>query len=65
MRENTISDNRMQWSVRQSKRTSGTITTKNHFNAWAKHGFANGNFNFQVMAIEAFSGSGSGSVQIK
>lgn len=53
------------WSVRQSKRTSGTVTTANHFAAWQKHGFANSNFNYQVVAIEAFSGSGSGSVQIQ
>jgi endo-1,4-beta-xylanase len=52
------------WSVRQSKRTSGTITTANHFNAWAKHGFANKNFNFQVLAVEAFSGSGSASLSV-
>ncbi|OQO01452.1 Endo-1,4-beta-xylanase 1 [Cryoendolithus antarcticus] len=53
------------WSVRNSKRTSGTVTVANHFNAWSKFGFANRNFNFQVMAIEAFSGSGSGNVQIQ
>lgn len=52
------------WSVRQSKRTSGTVTTANHFNAWAKHGFANKNFNFQVMAVESFSGSGSASITV-
>jgi endo-1,4-beta-xylanase len=52
------------WSVRQSKRSSGTVTTANHFNAWAKHGFANKNFNFQVMAVEAFSGSGSASMTV-
>ncbi|GAB7324463.1 hypothetical protein MBLNU13_g08386t1 [Cladosporium sp. NU13] len=52
------------WSVRQNKRTSGTVTTANHFNAWAKHGFANKNFNYQVVAVESFSGSGSASITV-
>jgi len=52
------------WSVRQNKRTSGTVTTANHFNYWAKYGFGNSNFNFQVIAAEAFSGSGSVSATV-
>lgn len=36
------------WSVRQNKRTSGTVTTSNHFEAWAKNGFGNSDFNYQV-----------------
>ena len=52
------------WSVRQNKRTSGTVTTANHFNAWAKHGFANKNFNYQVVAVESFSGSGAASITV-
>ncbi|KAH8799463.1 endo-1,4-beta-xylanase A [Xylogone sp. PMI_703] len=52
------------FSVRQSKRSSGTVTTSNHFNFWAQHGFGNSNFNFQVMAVEAWSGSGSASVTV-
>jgi endo-1,4-beta-xylanase len=51
------------WSVRQNKRTSGTVTTANHFNAWAKHGFGS-SYNFQVLAVEAFSGSGSASITV-
>jgi endo-1,4-beta-xylanase len=35
----------------------------NHFNAWAKHGFGN-SYNFQVMAVESFSGSGSASITV-
>ncbi|KAJ9621701.1 hypothetical protein H2203_007190 [Taxawa tesnikishii (nom. ined.)] len=52
------------WSVRQSQRKSGTVTVANHFNFWAKHGFGNSNFNYQVMAVEGFSGSGSASVTV-
>jgi len=52
------------FSVRQSKRTSGTVTTANHFNYWAQHGFVPGNYNFQVMAVEAFNGKGDASITV-
>ena len=51
------------WSVRQSQRTSGTVTMANHFEAWAKFGFGS-DYNFQVFAVEAFSGSGTASVTV-
>lgn len=52
------------WSVRETQRTSGTVTVGNHFDYWAQHGFGNSDFNFQVMAVEAFSGAGSASVTV-
>ncbi|KAJ5928122.1 endo-1-4-beta-xylanase 3 [Penicillium verhagenii] len=52
------------FSVRESTRTSGTVTVANHFNFWAEHGFGNSNFNYQVVAVEAWSGEGSASVTI-
>jgi len=52
------------WSVRQTQRTSGTITVQTHWDAWAKNGFSASDNNYQVMAVEAFSGSGSASVTI-
>jgi endo-1,4-beta-xylanase len=51
------------FSVRQSKRSSGTVTTGNHFSFWAQHGFGN-SYNYQVMAVEAFNGAGSASVTV-
>lgn len=46
-------------SIRQGGRTSGTVTVQNHFNAWAAAGMKLGTMNFQVIAVESWSGSGS------
>ncbi|KAH8900422.1 glycoside hydrolase family 11 protein [Thozetella sp. PMI_491] len=46
-------------SIRNTPRTSGTITIQNHFQQWASYGMNLGTFNYQVMAVEGWSGSGS------
>jgi len=38
-------------SVRSSKRSSGTVTVANHFNAWAELGMNLGTLNYQVIAV--------------
>lgn len=52
------------WSVRQNQRQSGTVTTASHFNAWNNLGMDTGNFNYQVVAVEARIGSGEATVTI-
>lgn len=48
-------------SIRSGGRTSGTVTIANHFNAWKSHGLNLGTLNFQVIAVESWSGAGSAS----
>ncbi|WP_437930054.1 glycoside hydrolase family 11 protein [Sorangium sp. So ce291] len=52
------------WSVRKEKRTSGTITVANHFNAWERQGLTLGTFYEVSLVVEGYQSNGSADVKV-
>lgn len=50
------------WSVRTSKRTSGTISVSEHFKAWERLGMRMGNMYEVSLTVEGYQSSGSATV---
>ena len=50
------------WSVRTSKRTSGTVTVTDHFRAWANKGLNLGTIDQITLCVEGYQSSGSANI---
>ncbi|KAK0635831.1 family 11 xylanase in complex with inhibitor, partial [Bombardia bombarda] len=52
------------WSIRTTNRVGGTVTTGNHFKAWADAGLKMGRHNYMIVAIEGQDSTGNATVTV-
>ncbi|KAF9876395.1 glycosyl hydrolase family 11 [Colletotrichum karsti] len=54
------------WAIRDNKRTGGTVTVQNFFNAWKNAGMTLGTtFDYQIVATEAYQSAGSANIKVE
>ncbi|KAF5524913.1 Endo-1,4-beta-xylanase 1 [Colletotrichum aenigma] len=54
------------WAIRDNKRTGGTVTMSNFFNAWKNAGMTLGtSFAYQIVATEAYQSAGKASITVE
>ncbi|KXX80347.1 putative endo-1,4-beta-xylanase B [Madurella mycetomatis] len=52
------------WSIRRTRRTEGTITPKDHFDAWQKLNVPLGKHDFAILATEGYFSSGEADITV-